>query len=180
MLQSSNKHIVLVPLLILMSSSPHCLYTATFETLNRLSSLYLKVSVEHFDLNVFCQLFLFFLMFKMPTDAQQSVPSCVSRHFKWMERSQYGGSHRRAMNASQLPLKPCHLSRCIDWAKEGRQEEKFQGFYMSNFMSTRTPCKIFFFIFSELRAWWRLRQQDQITVTFGQDAWREMPSLDPE
>lgn len=88
----------------------------------------------------------FFLMFKMPTDAQQSVPSRVSRHFKWMERSQYGGSERRAINASRIPVKPFHLFTSIDWAKEGRdggkKKKEVSGFYTSGFMLTRMPSEI--------------------------------------
>lgn len=40
------------------------------------------------------------------------------------------------------PLKPFHLFTRIDWAKGGGEEKKFQGFYMSSFVFTRTPCKI--------------------------------------
>lgn len=96
----------------------------------------------------------------MPTDAKQSVPSRVSRHFKWMERSQYGGSHRRAMNASHLPLKPFHLFTCIDWAKEGGEEKKVSGILHEQFPVHLHALRDF--ILGELRAWWRLRQQDQI------------------
>lgn len=66
--------------------------------------------------------FLFFLVFKMPTDAQQSVPSRVSRHFKWMERSQYG--RIREKSNKRLPVKPSHLFTSIDSGQIGERRKK--------------------------------------------------------
>lgn len=106
----------------------------------------------------------FFQMFKMPTDAQQPVLSRGSRHFKWMERSQSGGSQRRALNASQ-PRSPSSLStfsRVLIGPKrwERRKKKKVSGILHKQ-LHVHSHARRYF-ILRELRARRRLRQQDQI------------------
>lgn len=84
--------------------------------------------------------FSFFLMFKMPTDAQQSVASRVSRHFKRMERSQCDGSQRRAINASLSSHST--FSQVLIGRKQRERKKKAEGFYMGSLMYTCAPIQI--------------------------------------
>lgn len=125
--------------------------------------------------------FLFFFFFwclkcqQMRNNLYHLVSVVISNGWKGHNTADHTGEQ---WTPHTSPLKPLHLFTCIDWAKEGGGGEKVSGILHEQFRVHSHALRDF--ILGELRAWWRLRQQDQIQSHLDRTNEGEMPSLDRE